>query len=184
MKNVKWILTIIILCTIISNVNSQIERGYLLIGGGGNISNDIRYDRFSISLSPMIGWFVKDRVVVGGIFDTSFTSYYNDAAGYEVFYLYLAPGCRYYLGKSHLKFFGEAALYFGNHWRTDNVNSGNFDFTGAIGIGMVYFVTDQIGIEFLSRYGLDEFVDFNDLRLSIGIQIHLPGKKILQSKTE
>ena len=184
MKNVIRIIVVVIFCMVTANTYSQTDKGYHLIGGSLSIGNDLERDRFSVSISPMMGWFVKDRFVVGGILSTSFTSYHHDDPGHEVFELYLAPGCRYYLGKSRLKFFGEAALYFGNYWSTRNDISGDFDFTGALGAGMVYFVTDQIGIEFLTRYGISEFANFQDIRLSVGIQIHLPGKKIQQSKSE
>ena len=166
------------------SANAQIQEGNIMVGGNlANINLGLNDPAiFSVDISPKMAWFIQDNVAVGGYVDfgietaehSSTTTHYG--AG--------ALG-RYYLGKDvevlrHGRFFGEATVGLGgvNVSGADNTNGLNL----SVGPGFAYFITPNIGLELLLKYnglvGLGSEPYQNNLNLSYGLQIYLPGKKI------
>ncbi len=165
------------------SAHAQIQRGNVMVGGNfANISLDLdRPNVFSADITPKAAWFVQDNMALGGYLNfgiqtakgsTTTTNYGIGALG------------RYYSGADvevlrHGRLFGEATVGFGGQNVSDgggSTNGINFSF----GPGFVYFITPNIGVETLFKYnGLAGFGSTNyqnNLNLSFGLQIYLPGR--------
>ncbi|WP_354334406.1 hypothetical protein [Pedobacter sp. CG_S7] len=163
--------------------SAQIQRGNVLIGA--NLANvNIGLDRpnvFSANITPKAGWFIQDNIALGGYLDFGIQTAKNSSTITN--YGFGALG-RYYTGSDvevlkHGRLFGEATAGFGGQ----NVSDGGGSTNGinfSAGPGFVYFVTNTIGLEALIKYnGLAGFGSTNyqnNLNLSFGLQIYLPGK--------
>ena len=182
MKNLTFYLLTVFVGIGLSS-SAQIQRGNVLVGANfANISLDLdRPNVFNASISPKAAWFIKDNVALGGYLDfgiqtakgqTTTTDYGIGALG------------RYYTGSDvevlrHGRIFGEATVGFGGQNVSDgggSTNGLNFSF----GPGFAYFITPNIGVEALFKYnGLAGFGSTNyqnNLNLSFGLQIYLPGR--------
>jgi len=93
-------------------VHAHVEKGYNLVGGITNIGLDS--DRFTFGLTPDIGWFVKDRLAVGG----QLFMYLRDGENSTSFIVSMMPFGRYYFGKSKTKVFihGAIGIGIGTYW--------------------------------------------------------------------
>jgi len=163
--------------------NAQIQRGNVLVGGdiaglnfGLNSPNV-----FNVNISPKAAWFVEDNVALGAAVNLGLqtakghgttTTYGVDALG------------RYYTGNDvsvlkHGRFFGEGTVGVGGVNISDGGgNTNGLDF--SFGPGFAYFITPNIGLETLLKYngvvGFGSQTYQNNLGLTFGFQIYLPGK--------
>jgi hypothetical protein len=160
------------------NGMSQTEKGSKLLGGSASIQFN---DPFSISLNPSAGIFVLNKLAVGSSLSLSFSSSTNSrysSAG-------IGPFARYYFGKSKVQYFILADVGIFRNWY-------NFEYPGfedkrtttywnpRVGVGAVYFITPQIGLESTLNYQIYRNSDrFNNniLSLNFGFQIYLPSGK-------
>ncbi|KVV14806.1 hypothetical protein ACRASX_12630 [Flavobacterium sp. TMP13] len=176
-------LTLVALLTLGFIANAQIEKGNVLIGGNlANISLGLNDPNvISIDISPKVAWFIKDNIALGGYlnFGIETAKHSNTTTNYGIGAL-----GRYYAGAEgelvkHSRFFAEATVGLGgvNVSDADNTNGLNL----SVGPGFSYFITPNIGLEALLKYnGLVGFGSTpyqNNLNLSFGFQIYLPGRK-------
>jgi hypothetical protein len=163
--------------------NAQIQQGNVLVGGNlTNINLGLNDPKiFSLDITPKAAWFIVDNVALGGYVNLGIQT----AKGSSTTVSYGAGGLgRYYTGSDveilrHGRIFGEATLGIGGVNVSDgggNTNGLNF----SVGPGFAYFITPSIGLEALLKYnGLAGFGSQgyqNNLNLSFGFQIYLPGQ--------
>ncbi|MDO1451242.1 hypothetical protein Q0590_33520 [Rhodocytophaga aerolata] len=158
----------------------QTEKGSKLLGGSGSIQF---YDPFMINLFPDVGFFVADHLALGSGIPVSFST--DSRTDYVS--LGLSPFARYYLGQSTLRYFLATEVGYRHTWNTftfgqDKLQQSynTWDIRG--GVGAVYFITEQIGLEALLSYGtFRTYVSGetirNRLNLTVGFQIYLPAKQ-------
>ncbi|WP_432714218.1 hypothetical protein [Pedobacter sp.] len=165
------------------SANAQIQRGNVLFGADLadiNLGLD-RPNVFTAEISPKAAWFVQDNIALGGYLQFGIQTAKNSTTttNYGVGVL-----GRYYTGSDvevlrHGRIFGEATVGFGGQ----NVSDGGGSTNGinfSLGPGFAYFITPNIGLEALFKYnGLAGFGSTNyqnNLSLSFGLQIYLPGR--------
>ena len=164
--------------------NAQIQKGNVMVGG--NLTNiNLGLDDpkiFSVDITPKAAWFIQDNVAVGGYvnFGLKTAKNSNTTTTYGVGAL-----GRYYTGKDvevlrHGRFFAEATAGIGGV----NVSKGGGNTNGlnlSVGPGFAYFITPNIGLETLLKYngliGFGSATTQNNLNLSFGFQIYLPGQR-------
>jgi len=162
---------------------AQIQKGNVLIGG--NLSNiNLGLDKpsvFSFDLTPKAAWFVQDNIAIGAYANFGLQTAKNAST---VINYGVGPMARYYSGSdveilNHGRIFGEATVGIGGR----NVSKGGGNTNGldfSFGPGFAYFITPNIGIETLLKYngiaGFGSEAYQNNLNLSFGFQIYLPGR--------
>jgi hypothetical protein len=163
---------------------AQIQKGNVLIGG--NFA-DIKLGldeprRFSFEVSPKAAWFVQDNIALGAYATFGLETAKNASTiiNYSV-----GPMARYYSGSdveilNHGRLFGEATV--GIEGLNVSKGGGNTNGLGfSVGPGFAYFITPNIGIETLLKYngtaGFGSETYQNNLNLSFGLQIYLPGRR-------
>ncbi len=173
MKKLQLIFSVLFLCFALTTF-AQTEKGNLLIGGTAGFSaqfNDFN-DIFSMNLSPGIGFFIEDGIVIGGNMGFGYTKI-DESTGTS---FGLIPFGRYYFnrGGSPAFFLQAKAGFIVN--RTENNFNSNTSFGGVFGAGpgMAIFLSDQIAIEGildLVRYAGD--FRYTDLAFRFGVQAYL-----------
>ncbi|MDB5286526.1 MAG: hypothetical protein JWR05_1475 [Mucilaginibacter sp.] len=163
--------------------NAQIQQGNVLVGGNlSNINLGLNDPKiFSLDITPKAAWFIVDNVALGGYVNLGIQTAKHSSTTVS----YGAGGlARYYTGSDveilrHGRIFAEATLGIGGV----NVSNGGGNTNGldfSVGPGFAYFITPNIGLEALLKYnGLAGFGSKgyqNNLNLSFGFQIYLPGQ--------
>ncbi|TAK34344.1 MAG: hypothetical protein EPO28_16225 [Saprospiraceae bacterium] len=160
-----------------TTVFGQTGKGSVLLGGTAGFTKQFESagDLFSITLSPTFGYFVADKIVLGGQLGFG----YSKSGDFSVSSFSLTPFARYYFGpEGTLKFFiqGEGGFL------TSKFKGGFSDesLSGAIfggGPGIAIFLNDHVAIEGILKYSKStgDF-DTSDLALLFGIQAYLGGK--------
>lgn len=180
----KLLAGLLLSATTILAANAQIQKGNVLVGG--NLTNiNLGLDDpkiFSVDITPKAGWFIQDNVAVGGYVNFGLRTAKNSST--TTSYGLGALG-RYYTGKDtevlkHGRFFAEATVGIGG----TNVSGGGANTNGlnlSVGPGFAYFITPNIGLETLLKYnglvGFGSATTQNNLNLSFGFQIYLPGQR-------
>jgi hypothetical protein len=182
MKNFTF-LTLFAMIALGFSANAQIQKGNVLVGGNfADVNLGLNAPNvFSFNVTPKAAWFVQDNVALGGYVNLGIqtakgsnttTSYGVGALG------------RYYTGSDvsilrHGRIFGEATVGLGGV----NVSDGGGNTNGlniSVGPGFAYFITPNIGLETLLKYnglaGFGSQAYQNNLDLSFGFQIYLPGR--------
>jgi len=180
----KLLTTVMFSAITILAANAQIQKGNVMVGG--NLTNiNLGLDNpkiFSVDITPKAAWFIQDNVAVGGYvnFGLKTAKNSNTTTTYGVGAL-----GRYYTGKDvevlrHGRFFAEATAGIGGV----NVSKGGGNTNGlnlSVGPGFAYFITPNIGLETLLKYngliGFGSATTQNNLNLSFGFQIYLPGQR-------
>jgi len=180
----KFLATVIISATTILAANAQIQKGNVMVGG--NLTNiNLGLDDpkiFSVDITPKAAWFIQDNVAVGGYvnFGLKTAKNSNTTTSYGVGAL-----GRYYTGKDvevlrHGRLFAEAAVGIGGV-NVSNVGGNTNGLNLSVGPGFAYFITPNIGLETLLKYnglvGFGSATTQNNLNLSFGFQIYLPGQR-------
>ncbi|WAC39414.1 hypothetical protein [Pedobacter sp. SL55] len=180
----KLLATIIITATTVCAANAQIQKGNIMVGG--NLTNiNLGLDDpkiFSVDITPKAAWFIQDNIALGGYLNFGLQTAKNSSTTTSYG---LGSLGRYYTGKdvevlTHGRFFAEATVGIGGV----NVSNGGGNTNGlnlSVGPGFVYFITPNIGLETLLKYngllGFGSATTQNNLNLSFGFQIHLPGQQ-------
>ncbi|AYD48386.1 MAG TPA: hypothetical protein VFQ86_06595 [Arachidicoccus soli] len=203
MKKILCLFGVVIFASV-GVANAQIEKGNLMIGtdlGSGIASpgsnslfgmnfNLNKNSGFSFGLSPKIGYFIKDNLLIGGIVDFGFTKApkVNGIAPKTTVYGVQALG-RYYLSPGeqgvdnllkHGRFFAEANAGIAGV----NVTGGNTTngFAFGFGPGYSYFITPNVALEGLVKYnglvGGGNTTYQHALGLNFGVQVFLPSSRV------
>lgn len=168
------------------SANAQIQKGNVMVGG--NLAGfDLGLSGskvFNLNITPKAAWFIEDNFALGGYVDLGLKTAKN--APTTTTYGVGALG-RYYTGADtevlkHGRLFGEATLGFGG----TNTSKGGGNTNGlafSFGPGFAYFITPNIGLETLLKYnavaGFGNTGYQNNLSLSFGFQIYLPGQRTI-----
>jgi hypothetical protein len=174
-----------------SRSSAQIQQGNLLVGATlGDLKLGLQSGNtsFSIAVSPKIGYFIKDNIVVGAMVNLGFsTDHYSNVFDYGV-----GAFGRYYFGQKenmvimqHARFFVEGNVGItGQNSDQKGSSAGSVSTNGlglGIGPGVAYFITPNIGLEALLKYdlgvGFGNATTSNNFGINVGFQIYLPSKK-------
>jgi len=170
----KFCMTLLMGMLFIPFARAQVEKGYNLLGGSGRIGLDS--DLFSICLSPDLGWFIRDRLAVGG----NLSFYVSDTENSTSFNLSFGPFARYYFGNARTKVFVHGGFGLSTDTYTYNYNGNkekNTDTDLYLDLrgGVAFFITDQVALEaalvYQSYQILDEFS--GSFGITAGFQIHI-----------
>lgn len=196
------------LCLLSPAVHAQITKGNFLLGGSlgfssGHTSSLYDYSstpykvkQSSVSLSPNVSYFVIDHLSLGVVTPLLHTSYKPEGNEKKTTYTTysIGPLIRYYfpLG-SHWAIFPEASYSYG--WavtKGSSYSSGGYvpkTYHGDTrnlqgGLGLVYFLNHNIGVEGKFRYQalrntyerddlLLDHIDNDSFDFTIGLQVYL-----------
>lgn len=176
-----FILVAIAFIAITSSANAQIQQGNILMGGDlANFNLGLNGPKIlDIEISPKAAWFVRDNIALGGYLDFGIKTakHVNTTTTYSVGAL-----GRYYGGKQdeivkHSRFFGELTAGFGGADVSHGGSTNGLDISA--GPGYAYFITPNIGLEFLVKY--DSLIGFGstpyqgNVNAALGFQIYLDG---------
>jgi len=165
------------------NASAQIQKGNVFVGGNFadiNLGLD-NPSIFSVDITPKAAWFIQDNIAVGGYVNFGLQTQKN--APTTTRYGLGALG-RYYTGSDvevlrHGRIFAEGTAGFGGVNVSDNGGKTN-GLNLSVGPGFAYFITPNIGLETLLKYnglvGFGSATSQNNLSLSFGLQIYLPGR--------
>lgn len=184
MKKINALFLVAAMAVAAPAANAQIQKGNLMVGAnladiglgfqsGGNT--------FSLALSPKLGYFIEDNVVIGGQVNIGVSA----GSGSNIFNYGIGAFGRYYIGDKqavllkHSRFFLEANVGIdGQNTKHASTNGLGLGF----GPGVAYFITENIGLEALLKYnntiGFGNSIVAHRLSLNVGFQIYLPTKKV------
>ena len=178
--------TQIILCSIILisiESTAQITEGNWLLGGNGSFRTFNRDNQETgyksrytyLELSPNIGYFLKDKLVVGA----KPTFYYSPYEGAYNLGYGIGPFVRYYFLKPDkiLNIFSETCYSFNENHNSNHIShrkssTRSFEFGG----GTVIFFNNSVGLEFGIKYkysNLNSSAIDNGIQMNLGFQVHL-----------
>lgn len=176
-NNMRTLFFFLVLVTSVS-LNAQITKGNWLVGGSGEFSsqsfefnNGSSSKREYLTIKPNIGYFIKDKFVIG-----SSLRYEN----FDSFNIYgIGAFSRYYFLKKHKPFNLFAQLHYDFTHTVSDVNPQvgnalNSSFYG-IRLGQVIFFNNVVGMEFSLVYEKGNLQDSNSdtFKAVLGFQIHL-----------
>ena len=191
--------------------NAQIQKGNLMLGSdlgsgvAGTASNGLFGANFNLNkgsgwgvgVSPKIGYFIKDNIMIGGVVNLGYDKS-ADISTYDVngnaittstkttTYGIQALGRYYATDKQvdnllkHGRFFVEANAGLAGQ----NISGGNTTngFAFGFGPGYSYFVTQNVALEGLLKYnglaGGGNKSYQNSIGLNFGVQVFLPSSKV------
>jgi len=198
-----------LLCALVvfgmTSAYAQIQEGNIMIGAGlgnsivGNNNSSILGFNFglndgagySLGISPKVGYFVKDNLLIGGLVNLGYTkgAETTDAEAPETFTYGLQALSRYYLSPgeegvdnllNHGRFFLEVnAGIAGENIKDGNTTNG---FIFGFGPGYSYFVSDNVALETSLKYnglvGGGNTTYKQSIGLNFGVQVFLPSSKV------
>ncbi len=165
--------------------NAQIQEGNWMVGG--QVADMKFTNGVNISLTPQVGYFIKDNWAVGGQLGLDIFKA-KGASGTQTDWT-LGAFTRYYFGPNEIdsllkngRFFTQGNVGFGgdNSSSSSSTNGVNL----GIGAGYAYFLTPNVSLEGL--LGVDTFVGGGsssgkaNVNLGVGFQIYLPNAKAKQ----
>jgi hypothetical protein len=164
----KIIILAILLITFLNfNLQAQIEKGSRLVGGAGYV---ILNDPFLLNISPNLGYFLSNRLVLGSSVGLMFYGY-EDNSNLSIA---LTPFTRYYFGRGDTRIFAHGSLGYRHEWSRSaesssvrRSSSGNIN--GNLGLGLTHLITKQIGLEAI--------LDIKGI--NIGFQIYFPSSRVI-----
>jgi hypothetical protein len=160
---------------------SQMNTGSYFVSGNTNMnfglgsSKEIDVDFYkstltSFGLTPKVGYFIKNRIAVGGLMNISIDREkvkFTDSGGdenitkYTTTEWYIGPFGRYYVEYGKLIPFAEVSVAFGGakdktetEESTEELPHSVFIVSG--GIGASYFLTESFALEGLLQYSYDK----------------------------
>jgi len=183
--------------------NAQIQKGNLMLGtdlgsGVANAGNGSLFGLnfglnsgagYNVGISPKIGYFVEDNLMVGGVVNLGFNKDgKGDNAIKTTTYGIQALG-RYYISPGekginnllkHGRFFAEANAGFAGSNKKPGVTTNGFAF--GFGPGYSYFLTPNVALEGLVKYnaivGGGNTNYLHSLGVNFGIQVFLPSSRV------
>lgn len=144
------------------------ERGNMFAEGGLRIATDDNEDSYAVNAK--IGYFLNDKVAVGG--QASFGSTDNDLTSTKTDVFGIGAFARYYfleLDSKRFKAYGEAGLGFGKN-KTDGPGFSDNDnsVTADINIGLNYFFTKN----FAATFTLANVLSYNSVKPEDGDSVN------------
>ena len=188
---------IICLCFLSFSAFSQTEKGSFLIGGSGNASiPNFKNYQYNLNVSPTAGYFVCNNFALGISPSGSYRHSFNTGIFREwSSNMGIGPLVRYYIGKSKLRFFANGGInyshasyvtkYFDGR-PDDNFTQHYNTFNEHVGIGIVYFINNFIGLEASLQYQhthlkyyipTSGIISGSGIWFNLGFQIYIPAKK-------
>jgi hypothetical protein len=194
MKKTTLILSILLFTAICAN--SQITKGYWLVGGNASLSFDEQLNSFAdgssakrtlLELSPNIGYFLTDQLATGAKINIQGV-YYKYIEGSNGTNYTFGPFIRYYFLKPEklINVFVETSFLYGINHRPkyegfyEAHNNYVYKYNGVIGTSI--FLNDVVSINFSLDYTRTTYDDGsqlqknNDITFGIGFQIFLIKK--------
>ncbi|QES87525.1 hypothetical protein [Rhizosphaericola mali] len=171
----------------IGAADAQLQKGNTTWGGS---ITDMNFglksgQGWNIGITPRVGYFIKDNVLVGGYGDLNLSKAGSgnptkSEYGIGAFSRYYAkPGDVNNL-LNHGRFFAEANAGFGGSSQKGQPTTNGFAF--GFGPGYSYFLTPSIGLEGLVKYngivGGGNTTYQHNITFGIGFQVYLPSSKI------
>ena len=182
----KQLIFILLLSCIAITVNSQITKSNWLIGGSASLSSlkssktaAVQFRQTHVLGTAQIGYFVKDKFVVGIGPSCSFSS---NHAGATNLIIGIGPFSRYYFLHTDNVFnlFAEGSYSYGintGKGQGPAQKSNTFSISG----GPVLYFNTSVGLEFIFAYSTTKVVDFtgsnNEMKIGIGFKFHLERDK-------
>lgn len=174
-----------ILFVSVITAHAQIQRGYVLVGGDiANLNLDLdKGGYFQANLNPKAAWFIRDNFAVGAFFSFGISTAKDQGTGVSYG---IGPLARYYFSDKNVELMRHTRLFLEGTVGINGDNPAHGDNTNGLGLGIgpgiSYFITSNIGLEFLLKY--DGIIGFgsrptsNNLNLGVGFQIYLPSSRI------
>ncbi|WMJ74095.1 hypothetical protein RCC89_13105 [Cytophagaceae bacterium ABcell3] len=173
------LITLILFLSATILCNAQTKKGSYMVGGYGNADFTTSY-AFKTVISPNIGYFLADGFALGGgpILGLQSGTYNSYIGGLNLF-------SRYYIGLSpSVQLFGQVqGNFIYTHHKTrrkypiseDILPTNSFVGTFGGGLGVAYFITEQVSLEALFRYDRNNNrKSKNIFTLDFGFQIYFP----------
>lgn len=178
MKPIKLLFIATLFFTI--TANAQITQGNWMVGGSGSFKSYTgkRFDNGNIfkynftEISPNIGYFFIDKLVVGTKINLTFTKSLDVLdKSYNI-----GPFIRYYFLKpeNQINVFAQANFGYGEYINDDNskFSTRNYGFK----VGPVIYLNSSVALEMGLEYNKsneNSTLDSNYFQISLGFQIHL-----------
>ncbi|MDE1190562.1 MAG: hypothetical protein PW786_00220 [Arachidicoccus sp.] len=190
---------------VFSVAHGQISKGNVMVGtdlgsGISGIGNSSLFGAnfnlnsgsgWNIGISPKIGYFVNDNLLIGGVVNLGYDKAKNvgDISGAKTTVYGIQALGRYYISPGehgidnllkHGRFFFEAnAGFAGVNVKPGNTTNG---FAFGFGPGYSYFITPNVALEGLIKYnglaGGGNTNYQNSLGINFGLQVFLPSSRI------
>lgn len=178
---------IVLASSIFNNANAQIQQDNWMVGG--QVSNFKFTNGFEMSLTPQVGYFVKDNWAVGTQVGVSVISPKGSDAGTQTNWT-VGAFSRYYFGPNEInsllkngRFFAEGSAGFGGNNSSKSTSTNGVDL--GIGAGYSYFITRNVSLDGLLKFnaivGGGSSNAKGNLGLNIGFQIYLPTAKVISA---
>jgi hypothetical protein len=198
MKQIVLLISLILIIRI--SASAQTEKGSFLIGGSGRTNygsnNSNKSESYNLTFYPQAGYFLFKNFALGIKPAISYNRYhYLNSFIQKSTTLGISPFIRYYVGSSKIRLFFQGSVGFNqthNHVIGINPppldpfisNSNDHTFTQEIGVGLVYFINEHVGLEALinynhntNKYGATSSeIQTSNISFNLGFQIYLPGK--------
>jgi hypothetical protein len=176
----KVVLIFFAILSICKLANSQITKGTWLLSGSACFSmknygsqGSLIYKQTDLSLSPSVGYFIKDKFAIGLRPSLTYGSNTISSGNSETIFT-IGPFLRYYLLKTDNAF---NILTEGSYSFASFQSSATKQNTFLLATGPVLYFNSSVGLEFLIAYASTKVVNFagrnNELRFSIGFQFNL-----------
>ena len=186
----------VILCLLITcsfAANSQISKGYWLLGGGGEFYSYIsrhtstvynsEYKYTKIDLSSNVGFFVKDRLAIGirPAFSSNKGESIPGGIRTNIQRYWIGPFTRYYFLKprKQVNILTDISYQYGTLDVDDPGKLNKLNQFSAM-VGPAVYLNNSVGIEFLLGYSssMEEWegiqkLSTEGLQIRLGFQIHL-----------
>ncbi len=167
------------------NMNAQISEGNWMVGG--QVANMKFTNGFDLSLTPQLGYFIKDNWAIGGKVGIDIEKPTGSGTNANID---ISAFTRYYFGQNEIntilkngKFFAEGTVGL------SGINQSSGATTNGVGLGIgagySYFITQNVGLEGLVKFdgvagGGNQ--NFNgNVSLNVGFQIYIPSSKLKQA---
>lgn len=178
--------TFFILLALLANItNAQITKRNWLVGGTASISSlksnsdaNVHYKQTTIQISPMVGYFIKDKFVAG--LKPSIISGNNSIANSNVIFN-VGPFARYYfLDKQKVgNIYSEVSYSYGTISNSGQSSQHLNNF--SISFAPVIFFNTSVALEFPITYTLSKVKGFagsnTELKFGAGFMFHLEKEK-------
>ncbi len=177
----------LLLSAAVYNGFGQLQKGNVLVGANlADINLNLnKGGNFNLGIQPKAAWFVRDNKAIGAYFNVQLSS--AKGAGSTFQYGVGALG-RYYFSDKDLELTRRTRFFLEANVGIEGFNPATGDNTNGLGIGagpgLAYFITPNIGLEGLVKYGtilgFGSASTTNNIGLSVGLQVYLPRRTIKQ----
>lgn len=166
--------------------NAQLEKGYAIVGADvANFNIGLKKGaQTNISLTPKAAWLLNNKVAIGGYVNFDLTSQKISGTTYTNTGYGIGALARYYVNDPKVNLLRSGRWFFEGNAGFEGVNVKGGNSTNGLGLGVgpgyAYFITKNIAFETLLKFdenlGFGNTTSTNDLNLSLGFQIYLPGR--------